>query len=240
MIALTEPAVSHWRERFLELMPTIERQASYAFRHLDVETKMEAMADVVANTWVAFYRLAEKGKASLAYPTTLVRYAVAQFYAGRRVGTPTNTLDVTSPASKKKHGHLVESITPADEDSWKSLVVEDRRSGPADVAATRIDFGNWLATLPCQRRRMVSQMCEGHTTSELAETYAVSRSRISQIRKELEDNWDQFIGDDAKGDCEQEFDAFDPYDPEAKMIDWDRLDLERQVGLIEQTPQPAN
>lgn len=239
MIALAKTTTPDWRKQFLELLPAIERQASYAFRYLEIEARTEAVAEVVANAWVAFYRLVEKGKSSLAYPTALVRYAVAQFYAGRRVGTPTNTLDATSPAAKKKHGHLVESITPADDDSWKSLVVEDRRSGPADVAATRIDFGDWLATLPCQRRRMVSQMCEGHSTSELAETYAVSRGRISQIRKELADNWNQFIGDDAAGDCEQELDYFDPYDPEAKMVDWDRLDLERQVGLIQQTSQPA-
>ena len=232
MIALANPATSDWRERFLELMPAIERQASYAFRHLGVEAKMEAMADVVANAWVAFHRLAEKGKASIAYPTVLVRYAVAQFYAGRRVGTPTNTLDVTSPASMKKHGHQVESITPADDDSWKALVVESRVAGPADVAATRIDFGDWLETLPGKRRQMVTQMCEGYSTSELAENHSVSRGRISQIRREMEESWDQFIDDDETLDGEEEFDWFDAYDPEANTVDWDRLDLDRRVGLI--------
>lgn len=97
MIALAKTTTPDWRKQFLELLPAIERQASYAFRYLEIEARTEAVAEVVANACVAFHRLVEKGKASLAYPTALVRYAVAQFYAGRRVGTPTNTLDVTSP-----------------------------------------------------------------------------------------------------------------------------------------------
>ena len=175
MIALANTTSPDWTKQFMELLPAIERQTSYAFRYLDIEARTEAVAEVVANACVAFHRLVEKGKSSLAYQSALVRYAVAQFHAGRRVGTPTNTLDVTSPAAKKKHGYVVESITPAEDDSWKSLVVEDQRSGPAEVAATRIDFGDWLATLPNVRRRMVSEMSEGYSTSELAETYSVSR-----------------------------------------------------------------
>ena len=133
---------------------------------------------------------------SLAYPTSLAQYAVAQFKEGRRVGTPTNTLDVTSAASTRKHGHRVESLTPYDrDDSWRAIAVEDRKSGPAEVAALRIDFDDWLSSLTQRQSSMASAMCKGFSTSELAENQSVSRSRISQIRRELEANWNQFYED---------------------------------------------
>jgi hypothetical protein len=184
----------HWRDQFLMILPGIENHASYAFRHLDIESRTEAVADVIANAWVAFCRLVETGKSSLAYPSVLARYGVAQFNEGRRVGTSTNTRDVTSPAAQRKHGHRIESINTQDDDvdSWKSIAVEDRTTGPAEVAEFRIDFGDWLDSLPPKHGDMTSQMCEGRSTSELAEHHGVSRGRISQLRRELETSWREF------------------------------------------------
>lgn len=181
-------------DQFLSLLPCIEKYASYAFRYLDTEARSEAIADVVANAWVAFSRLLELGKAALAYPTTLAMYAVAQFKEGRRVGTPTNTRDVASPAAKRKHGHEIESLNSyRDDESWKSVVVEDRRTGPAELVAFRLDFSDWLDLLPVRQAEIVSKFAEGYSTSELAETFKVSRGRISQLRRELEASWCEFL-----------------------------------------------
>ena len=85
MTAFVKLPSRDWHDQFLLLMPSIEKQASYAFRHLDFEARAEAIADVIAGAWVAFCRLVEVGKTSLAYPTSLARFAVAQFKEGRRV-----------------------------------------------------------------------------------------------------------------------------------------------------------
>jgi hypothetical protein len=47
-------------------------------------------------------------------------------------------------------------------------VVEDRNAGPAEVAATRIDFSDWLATLPERNRRIAETLATGECTSSVA------------------------------------------------------------------------
>jgi hypothetical protein len=56
----------------------------------------------------------------------------------------------------------------------------------------RIDFGDWLAGLPRRQRRIAELLATSESTSEAAETFRVSRGRVSQIRRELEDSWDAF------------------------------------------------
>ena len=198
MTAFTRIRSHYWQDYFLLLLPRIESYASRAFRHLDSESRSEAVSDVIANAWVAFARLAKVGKASLAYPTVLARYGVAQFREGRRVGTPTNTRDVTSPAAQRKHQHHVTSIHHRDADeSWKTIAVEDKSTGPAEIAQFRIDFNEWLDSLSLSHRRLANKMCEGRSTSELSADQNVSRGRISQVRRELEDSWRQFTSVEA-------------------------------------------
>ena len=85
-----------WHEKFLAMMPTIVAYARLSFRHLRPETRKEAIAECVANAFVAFARLAQLGKVELAYPSVLARYAVAQVNDGRKVGGHLNVRDVLS------------------------------------------------------------------------------------------------------------------------------------------------
>ena len=197
MTAFTRLPSKDWRDHFLLLLPKIQSYASHAFRHLDAESKSNAVSDVVANAWVAFDRLSKLGKIGVAYPTVLARYGVAQFNEGRRVGTSTNTRDVTSPAAKRKHRHQVDSISRnGDEnESWKSIVVEDRSAGPAEIAQVRIDFDAWLTSLTEKQQRVANLLCGGGSTSELSEDLGVSCGRVSQFRRELEQKWNQFTAE---------------------------------------------
>lgn len=194
MIVLTELTATPWRDQFLLLIPKIEHQAAYAFRGLALEARDEAVAEVVANACLAFKRMFDRGKARLAYVSSLTRFAIAQFWSGRRVGTPTNSLDVTSPAAVRKHGHQVKSLTKCDDQgSWRIAAIEDKSSGPAEVAQFRIDFQAWLQSLPRRQCSLAIRMSEGFSTAELADLYGLSPSRISQSRRELESSWNDFF-----------------------------------------------
>ena len=83
-------------ERFLKMLPAIRRQAHIAFGHLDREQREELTAEVVANAFVAFRRLADRGKLHVAFATPLTDFAIRQIRAGRRVGGRLNVRDVTS------------------------------------------------------------------------------------------------------------------------------------------------
>ena len=75
------------------------------------------------------------------------------------------------------------------------MLVEDRKAGPADTAAARIDFGDWLLTLGGRRRGIAETLAEGETTSVTAAKFRVSLGRISQLRRELRDDWERFHGE---------------------------------------------
>ena len=183
-----------WQQRFLQLLPRIRSQAQSRFRHLPPEAREEATAEVIASALVSYARLVALGQEDRAFATTLVRYAVAKFRAGRRVGCRLNGHDVTSDYCRQKNGVLVERLDRCDERSgnWQELVVEDRNATPAEVAATRMDVGAWLAQLARRTRQIAKDLARGYSTSEVACKHGISAGRISQMRCELEASWSEF------------------------------------------------
>jgi len=75
---------------------------------------------------------------------------------------------------------------------WRELVVEDHRSGPAETAATRLDFESWLSRLSPRRRRIAESLAQGNLPMDVAVEFGMSRGRVSQLRREFEDSWKAF------------------------------------------------
>ena len=190
--------VPAWHAAFLTMLPTITTNARIAFRHLDPEAREEAVAECIANAFVAYVRLVELGKASLAYPTPLAHYAIAQIHAGRKVGAKMNVRDVMSEYCQRRKNIEVERLDHYDreEDAWREVIVEDRHAGPADTARVRIDFGDWLRSLPTKVRRIAKTLATGERTDETARKFGLSAGRISQLRTELAASWRNFVGDE--------------------------------------------
>jgi hypothetical protein len=197
--AASTPAAGY--DRFLELLPTIRRHARYAFRHLLPEGREEAIQEVVANAFVAYTRLVEQGKEELAYATPLARHAVAQVRAGRRVGGKLNVRDVSSDHCRRTKGVKLERLDRWDQDqeAWREILVEDKTCTPADLAASRIDYRAFLATLGRRNRRIAQMLATGDTTSRVAEQFGLSLARVSQLRQELKAAWEAFQGEPSTG-----------------------------------------
>ena len=190
--------VSTDKDRFLELLPTIQEQAHHAFRCEPPERQEEMIAEVVANAFVAFVRLVDRGLGDVVYPTPLARFAVRQVRSGRKVGGCLNVNDVSSGYAQKSKGFVLQSLDQYSQrkKQWKEILIEDRRTGPAQTAAARIDIGDWFASLPRKKRRIAEKLAVGESTSAAARKFHVSHGRISQVRRELLDNWQAFIADD--------------------------------------------
>ncbi len=182
---------------FEELLPVIRDQAGFAFRFFPLSEREELVAETVANAYCAYQRLVDRGKADLAYAGPLAMYAVRQVRAGRRVGTKMNVRDMMSEYCRARKGVKVERLDRYDrqETEWRQVVVEDGRCGPAQIAATRIDFAAWLKTLPRRLRRIALTLAAGETTHATAHEFQVSPGRISQIRGELKQAWETFQGE---------------------------------------------
>jgi DNA-directed RNA polymerase specialized sigma24 family protein len=181
-----------WHAKFLELEPNIRRHAQVRFR--SSPDREEAVQEVVARSLVAFLRLFEGGKEHLIYAAPLARFAVAQVRCCRRVGGRLNIRDVSSAYCRARKGVTLESLNWFDETSaqWQELLVEDRRSRPADIAAARIDIRAWLETLPGRNRCLAERLASGASTSEAARMFRISPARVSQLRRELHRAWNDF------------------------------------------------
>jgi hypothetical protein len=184
--------------KFLAMLPRIRRQAAYHLRHLSTEERAEAVQEVVANAFVSWVRLIERGKADAAFAGPLARFAARQYRHGRRVGSSMNCDDVTSDYCRHNRGLSLEQLDRIDESTgeWEELVVEDRHSTPADVASTRIDFGAWLESLPERTKRVAETLATGEATGHVARMFGCSASRISQLRRELFNAWQRFQGEE--------------------------------------------
>lgn len=188
---------SPWHERFLAMLPAIQDQARFAFRRLNPEAREDAIQETIANALVAFVRLVQRQKADIAYPTPLVRFAVAQIRDGRRVGNRLNVRDVLSPYAQQEKGIRVERLDRFDEEDneWIEAVVEDPRTPIPEQVVFRCDFPTWLESLSRRNRRIALALVVGHTTGEVAKRFRVSPGRISQLRRDMQQSWQEFHGE---------------------------------------------
>ena len=178
-----------WRDRFACMLPAICRHARICFRNLPAEARMDAVQEAVATAFVAYARLVKLGKEELAYATPLAQFAVRRVRTGRTVSVPVNVNDVTSPWCQHRRGIRVESLHEQDgRGGWRDLVVEDRHATPADIAATRIDFDEWLPACPSGRERS-PRYWQREKPESVARRFGVTPGRISQLRCKLHRAW---------------------------------------------------
>jgi len=194
MIANEKDGSHTTQTAFLEMLPAIQNQAKVAFRDLPVQRQEDLIAEVTANAFVAYTRLVERGLTDIVYPTPLALYAIKQVRSGRRVGVKLNVRDVASRYCQAMKGVTVERLDRFDKetDGWQEIIVEDKKSGPAEIAATRLDFTAWLRTLPQRLRQIAKTLAVGETTGNVARKFRVSPGRVSQVRHELKKSWQAF------------------------------------------------
>jgi hypothetical protein len=191
------PSSPAWHKRFLVMLPTIVGFARRSLRSLPPEALEDAVAEVVANTTVAYARLVERGRENIAYPTVLAMYAVRQYRDGRRVGVKMNSNDVYSQHAQARGNFSMQHIGAPGEQryGWREQLTENCRTPVAEQAAFRIDFPQWLLALSQRDRRIIEDLAFGERTGDVAVKYGVSPSRISQMRKQLQEGWERFVGD---------------------------------------------
>jgi hypothetical protein len=183
-----------WQQQFLTMLPQIRRQAAFAFRAQRAEAREELVEEVVALAYAAFVRLARRGKAALAYPTPLASFAIRRVRGGRSLGCPQNKDDVLSPYARRIRGFTVERLDECDPQAgtWHQLLVEDRRAGPAETAAARLDLADWFRSLSPRQRRIARALALGEQTKVVAQRFGLTCGRISQLRSWFRRHWERF------------------------------------------------
>lgn len=193
--------VPGWHREFLtEVLPSVEFVAQIRFRALPPVEREEALAEAVAGALVSFVRLTRRGKNPSAFAGRLAKIAVLRVLSGRLSGVPDRSEDVLSRFARQRRELVVESIDSGakgvrERNGWRELAVEDHRSGPAEIAALRLDFAAWLARLTTRRRQIAESLAAGNLTNDVARQFRLSAGRVSQLRRDFEMSWREFQGE---------------------------------------------
>ena len=189
-------SVPGWQDEFLtHILPAVEAVSQTRFRSLPAVEREEGHAEAVATAMVFFVRLVSRGKNPTVFAGRLAQVAVLRVLAGRLTASPDNCGDVLSRYARQRRGIQVDSLDARQQSPrgvWQEIVVEDRRSTPAETAASRIDVGAWLAGMSSRRRAIAESLAAGFRTEEVAEKFSLSAARISQLRREFEASWRAF------------------------------------------------
>ena len=182
------------QDQFLSLLPKIRQLAMVSFQRLGPRSPRRIGPGNDCECLSRWHRLVRQGKGAVAYATPLAQFAIRQVRAGRRVGCRQNARDILSGGSKRVHGLKIERINRRDprNGDWDELLVEDRKAGPAAIAAARIDIAEWLRMLSKRNQRIARSLALGATTNDVARQFGLSAGRVSQIRNLLQAHWEQY------------------------------------------------
>jgi DNA-directed RNA polymerase specialized sigma24 family protein len=186
---------------FLKHLPRFEAHARFAFRRLGCpHDRADRVAETIGLAWRHFAALSRRGKKPEEFVTTLALRCSQAVKAGRRlVGCETGH-DILSPVAQVRHSVRVTRLPDYDRESDRhplpgalaDALTDNTRSAVPEQAAFRVDFPRWRASLRRRDRKILDALAEGERTADAARRFKLSPGRISQLRREFEDGWEQF------------------------------------------------
>ena len=93
-------------------------------------------------------------------------------------------LAMGSPSVRSTTSFAMTTTTEALVDNTRSLI--------PDQVAFRIDFPRWRRGLGIRNRRVLDALMGGEGTGDVAVRFAMSKARVSQLRREFEESWEAF------------------------------------------------
>jgi hypothetical protein len=183
-----EPVESDWQTEFLHLLPEIQQRLRSAFRSLKGAAREEANAEAVLHAVIAYVRLHEQRRQSVATASTLAYYAAKRTNVGRPAVGSASCKDVLSRLGQVSHNLKVHNS----DGGWVDALTDTKCAPIPDIVATRIDFRDWFKTLSRGMKKIATDLALGHATMQLAEKYELSPGRVSQCRRALYESWSHF------------------------------------------------
>ncbi len=187
------------KEQFLCCLPDIERYAGHVFRRCRPDDRDDLISETVARMWLSFIRLSRRGKDPRKLFRPLLRFCVLAVKDDRRVGGRRNTRELCHRA--RRDGIRLCSLEDRHVESgslWKEILAESRAFSPAQTAAARLDIEAWLRLQSRRNRSIANLLAVGESTSSVAAMFRLSCARVSQLRRELKESWDEFQGTAAR------------------------------------------
>ena len=197
--SLPAPGLGPLHQGFLALLPRIELHGSIVFRFLRCPHRREdALQEMRGLAWKWYVAAVARGKDPARFVATLATYAARHVRSGRRLCGPEKGKDALSPLAQTRHDFVVEKLpdySTLSANPFAEALRDNTRTPPPDQAAFRVDFPAWLATLTGRERRLIRAMARNERTLDLSKRFEVAPARISQLRRELHDDWRRYCGE---------------------------------------------
>lgn len=167
-----------WQDSFLPIAAVV---GSYAKKHFRGNRNSDDLCQTAVCLALQAYRdLYLSGRGHYYGAKQIAYYAALQAGDGRAFGCKRSR----------------DTIQPADVDckqvAWLENIAGSDASNPAEIVPVKMDCAAWLASMSPKLRRLAEMLGAGASTTEAAIEFGVSLGRVSQIRRELSDSWDEF------------------------------------------------
>jgi len=203
--------------QFLEVvLPFVQRHGEFVFRHVRCPGRKEdAIQEMLGLCWKWFLRLVERGKDPTQFPTALATYAAVAVRCGRRLTRPERTKDVLSSRAQRLHGFKVESLPLTTrtgyeylytspfgqrrQDAYEERLRDNTKTPVPEQVCFRLDFPAWVRTRTDRDRRVIGDLMAGERTTDVADEFGLTAGRVSQLRRDFQQDWTHFCGDHEDG-----------------------------------------
>jgi DNA-directed RNA polymerase specialized sigma24 family protein len=198
---VTPPVGVTVTDLFLAHLPRFEAHARFAFRRLGCpHARDDRVAETLALAWRHFAALSKRGKRPEQFVTTLALRCSQAVKAGRKLVRCEGGKDVLSPVAQVRHGVSVMRLPDRDQewehhplpDELAEALADNTRSAVPEQVAFRVDFPRWRAGLRRRDRKILDALARGERPTDVAQRFALSPGRVSQLRREFEDGWREF------------------------------------------------
>lgn len=207
----------HLQALFLILLPRIEQRASIVFRYVRCpQTRADKINETIALAWQWLVRLSERGRDVNEFATSFIFLVARAVKSGRRVVGVEKAKDAMSPAAQQRHNFKVVSLPTStctshenlytkphgqqEQDAFEELMRDDSLTPVADQAAFRIDWPSWLNTRTHRDRQIIDDLMLGERTSDVSDKFGISPARVSQLRREFQEDWTHFCDEEPAAD----------------------------------------
>jgi hypothetical protein len=167
------------------ILPVVLRYSPWFFQALkrkDDDSFEDSQAGAMAHAWELFLKALDAGKDPRSFPSSIAAIACRLVRRGRKVGTSENvrcTLRAAEVGRTRRN------------EQWVEAIAESRAPIP-DQVAFRVDFPEWLDSLSARDREVALELATGTPTQDCAAMFSVTPGRVSQLRRELMESWEDF------------------------------------------------
>lgn len=184
------------QNEFLSVLPRIELHARISFRDVRCPArKDDLIQETVAIAWESFQRTSQQGKDPTTFVSAIARYAVLHVRNHRNLCGTEKSKDAMSKLGQHRSGFTTLSLSGGcemDHFNWEDALRDNSQTPIPEQVVFRVDFPRWLSSMQDREQQLVGQFLLGESNHVLAQRFGISRGRISQLRRELYESWQQF------------------------------------------------